>query len=173
MASEPLFDPKPMLGTLQKHDVSFIVVGLMAAVAQGSPVPTRDLDVTPSRELDNYERLAVALHALEAKLRLPDGRGVEFPIEPRFLAGNDAWTLITHAGVLDLVYTPAGTSGFDDLRRSAIELDLGTGTPVLVASLIDVIRMKEAAGRPKDEAVLPSLRQTLEVIREREAGRGR
>jgi len=28
--------------------------------------------------------------------------------------------------------------------------------------------MKEAAGRPKDEATLPALRQTLEVIRERE-----
>jgi hypothetical protein len=70
--------------------------------------------------------------------------------------------------VLNLVYAPAGTRGFDDLRRQAVELDLGTGNPVLVASLIDVIRMKEAAGRPKDEATLPALRQTLEVIREQE-----
>jgi hypothetical protein len=165
---EPVFDPLPVLRILQKREVVFIVVGVMAAVAQGSPVPTRDLDVTPSRAADNYERLAAALRDLDAKLRLPDGSGLEFPIEPRYLAGNDAWTLVTRAGVLDLVYEPAGTRGFDDLRRNAIELDLGTGTPALVASLIDVIRMKEASGRPKDEAALPALRQTLEEIRKRE-----
>ena len=167
MASEPLFDPKPILRALQEHEVEFIVVGVMAAVAQGSPVYTRDLDVTPSAAPDNYERLATALRSLDAKLRLPDGTGIDVPIDAKYLAGNTAWTLLTRSGVLDLVYLPAGTRGFDDLRRQAVELDLGTG-PVLVASLIDVIRMKEAAGRPKDEAALPALRQTLEVIRERE-----
>jgi hypothetical protein len=39
---------------------------------------------------------------------------------------------------------------------------------MLVASLPDVIRSKEAAGRPKDLAQLPALRQTLELVRERE-----
>jgi hypothetical protein len=140
----------------------------MAAVAQGSPVYTRDLDVTPSSTPDNYERMAAALRSLDAKLRLPDGTGIDFPIEAKYLAGNTAWTLLTRAGVLDLVYVPAGTRGFDDLRGQAMQLDLGTGKPVLVASLIDVIRMKEAAGRPKDQATLPALRQTLEVIRDRE-----
>jgi hypothetical protein len=166
--SEPPFDPKRIVQALQQHDVAFIVVGVMAAVAQGSPVYTRDLDVTPSSAPDNYERLAGALRALDARLQLPDGSGLEFPIEARYLAGNTAWTLLTRFGVLDLVYLPAGTRGFDDLRRQAVELDLGTGNPVLVASLIDVIRMKEAAGRPKDEATLPALRQTLEVVREQE-----
>jgi hypothetical protein len=173
MASEPSFDPRPILQALQDHDVDFIVVGVMAAVAQGSPVYTRDLDVTPSSAPDNYARLAEALRSIDAKLRLPDGEGLEFPIEAKFLAGNTAWTLLTRAGVLNLVYVPAGTRGYEDLRRNAVELDLGTGRPALVASLIDVIRMKEAAGRPKDQATLPALRQTLEVIREREAGSGR
>jgi hypothetical protein len=39
---------------------------------------------------------------------------------------------------------------------------------VLVASLEDIIRMKEAAGRPKDLGQLPALRQTLELRRERD-----
>lgn len=169
---EALFDPKPILQVLQKHDVVFVVVGVMAAVAQGSPVPTRDLDVTPSSDADNYERLAAALTDLEAKLRLPDGTGMDFPFESRNLRGNTAWTLLTRFGVLDLVFVPAGTRGFEDLRRDAVELDLGLAKPVLVASLVDVIRMKEAAGRVKDQVALPAIRQTLEVIRrqEREAG---
>ena len=169
--SEPLFDPKPILRVLQQHEVDFIVVGVIAAVAQGSPVPTRDLDVTPSPAADNYERLAAALTDLDAKLRLPDGTGLEFPIDARYLAGNTAWTLLTRFGVLDLVYVPAGTRGFEDLRRQAVLLDLGIEKPVLVASLMDVIRMKEAAGRLKDEAALPALRQTLEEVRKRE-GKG-
>lgn len=166
--SEPLFDPKPILRVLQQHDVEFIVVGLVAAIAQGSPIATRDLDVTPSPAAENYTRLATALTDLDAKLRLPDGTGLEFPIDARYLGGNTAWTLRTRFGVLDLVYVPAGTRGFEDLRRHAVLLDLGIEKPVLVASLIDVIRMKEASNRPKDEAALPALRQTLEEIRRRE-----
>ena len=166
--AEPVFDPRPMIEALQEHDVVFIVVGALAAVAQGSPVPTRDLDVTPSSAPENYERVAAALRDVDARLRLPDGTGLAFPIEPRYLAGNNSWTLLTRAGVLDLIYVPAGTSGFDDLRRSALEVDLGTKRPVLVAALTDVIRMKEAANRLKDQAALPALRQTLEEIRRRE-----
>jgi hypothetical protein len=166
--SEPLFDPKSILEALQKHDVIFVVVGVMAAVAQGSPVPTRDLDVTPSSDAENYERLAGALGELGAKLRLPDGTGIDFPIDPHYLAGTSAWTLLTRFGVLDLVFVPAGTRGFEDLRRHAVELDLGLDRPVLVASLVDVIRMKEAAGRVTDQATLPAIRQTLEVIRRQE-----
>jgi hypothetical protein len=166
--AERVFDPRPLLHRLQQHDVEFIVVGLIAAVAQGSPLPTRDLDVTPSPARENYERLARALRELDAKLRLPDGTGLDFPIEARYLASNESCELLTHFGVLDLVYVPAGTRGYDDLRRQAIDLDLGTGKPILVASLLDVIRMKEASARPKDRAALPALRQTLEVLRERE-----
>jgi hypothetical protein len=166
--SEPLFDPKPLLRVLQEHDVAFVVVGLVAAVAQGAPTPTLDLDVTPARTPENYARLAAALRELDARLRLPDGTGLEFPIDPAYLAGNTSWTLITRFGVLDLVFLPAGTRGYDDLRRHAVQVDLGGEKPVLVASLGDVIRMKEAASRPKDQAALPALRQTLEIIRRRE-----
>ena len=141
------------------------MVGAVAAIAQGYPLTTGDTDVTPRRERENYERLAAALIELHAKLRTPTGSG-EFPIEPRFLADIGAWTLDTDAGPLDLVFVPAGTRGYEDLRQDSIELDLGV--PVLVASLRDLIRMKEASNRPKDIAQLPALRATLERVRERE-----
>jgi hypothetical protein len=54
------------------------------------------------------------------------------------------------------------------LRRQAVSFDI-EGTPTPMAALIDLIRMKEAAGRPKDLAQLPALKQTLEVARERES----
>jgi len=50
-----------------------------------------------------------------------------------------------------------------------MRVDLGTIQlgPVLVASLADVIRSKEAANREKDRAQLPALRRTLEILHER------
>lgn len=158
-------DPTRAIDALRRHDVRFIVVGAVAAIAQGYPLTTGDTDVTPQRDPENYERLAAALIELNATLRTPTG-SVEFPIEAGFLADVDAWTLDTDAGALDLVFVPAGTRGYDDLRRDAIELDLGV--PVLVASLRDLIRMKEASNRPKDVAQLPALRATLERVRERQ-----
>ncbi len=160
-------DPIPLLEALQRHGVDFIVIGAAAAITQGSPLPTYDLDVTPARDPGNIDRIVAALVELDGKLRTPTAP-VSFPIDARMLAGADAWTLDTTSGPLDLVFVPAGTQGYDDLRRDALHVDLGTGTPVRVASLRDVIRMKEASNREKDRAQLPALRRTLEVIQRRE-----
>jgi hypothetical protein len=160
------FDPSGLIAALARHSVNFIVIGAVAAIAQGSPLPTEDLDITPEREPENLERLASALQELGAKLRIPRGEGVDFPIDAEFLGRMDVWTLTTDLGDLDIAFVPAGTRGYPDLIGDAAEVDLGA--PVLVASLRDVIRSKEAANRPKDQAQLPALRQTLEVIRERE-----
>jgi predicted nucleotidyltransferase len=157
-----------LLAVLHRHGVEFIVIGAFAAVAQGYPLPTQDVDITPSRDPVNLERLAAALSELRAELRLPGGTTHPFPIEPRYLGDSDSWTLATAAGDLDVHFRPGGTNGFDDLRRDAIEVTL-RGTPVRLASLRDVIRMKEATGREKDQAQLPALRRTLELRRRREA----
>ena len=164
---DPPYDAIAILSALQRHDVRFVLIGGVAASVHGSPLITEDIDVTPEAAPDNLDAIAAALIDLEAKLRTPQGP-VEFPIDPKMLGAGSAWTLSTGAGAFDLVFEPAGTRGYADLRKTAVEYDLGVGRPVLVASLIDLIRMKEAAHRPKDIAALPALRQTLEVIRERE-----
>jgi hypothetical protein len=84
------------------------------------------------------------------------------------LESADLWTLTTSAGDLDLCFTPAGTRGYDDLRREASRERLDKRLTVTVASLRDVIRSKEAAGRDKDLAQLSILRRTLELTRERD-----
>lgn len=167
-ATLPEFDPEPILVALNEHDVHYVVVGAIAAIAQGYPLNTGDLDLTPSRDPDNLERLASVLRELDARLRTPtDPEGVEFPIEARYLGSVDSWTLITRHGSLDLLFRPSGTHGYEDLRRDSIAIDLA-GKETRMAALVDIIRMKEAAGRPKDLAQLPALHQTLEIVRERE-----
>lgn len=159
------YDPVGMLRVLEKHGVEFVVIGGVAARLRGAPLLTQDVDVTPADGRPNLERLAAALVELEAKLRTatePDGVG--FPIEPGLLESATRWTLVTKFGDLDLVFSPAGTGGFTDLRRDADDLRIAVDPElrVQVASLADVIRSKEAAGREKDRAALPLLRRTLE-----------
>ena len=168
MADAAAFDPVALLGALNRHGVRFVVIGGIAALSQGSPLPTEDVDVTPEQNDENLDRLASALGDLDARLRTGAGDVVPLPQDSRLLAQAETWTLTTRYGDLDLVFSPPGTGGYDDLRRDAFEVDLGQNVHVRVASLADVIRSKEASNRPKDRAQLPALRQTLERIRARE-----
>ena len=161
-------DPLEIFRVLGRHGVEYVLIGAAAARVAGAPVVTEDIEVTPARDHANLERLAAALRELDARLRTPDPHGVPFPVEPEMLRTADVWTLATSAGDLDLAFVPAGTQGYDDLRREASRERLGRNLTVMVASLRDVIRSKEAAGRDKDLAQLPLLRRTLEQIRERE-----
>jgi len=162
------FEPGQILRALEAHHVRYVVIGAIAAIAAGAPILTTDLDVTPSHSRENLERLALALRDLDAKLRsasAPDG--VSFPIEAEMLASAESWTLTTRAGDVDLMFLPAGTQGYDDLRIGARRERIA-GVTVSVAALADVIRSKEAANREKDNMQLPILRRTLEQTRERE-----
>ena len=56
--------------------------------------------------------------------------------------------LMTSLGALDVLGEP-GTDGYRELAANAITLEV-EGLPMKVASLDDLIRMKEASRRPKD-----------------------
>ena len=69
--------------------------------------------------------------------------------------------LSTDIGWIDLLGTPSGTEGYEDLARTAEAFTL-FGYRVLVASIEDLIRMKRAAGRPKDLLLVEELGALLE-----------
>jgi hypothetical protein len=92
------------------------------------------------------------------------------PLDGRSFEQGTTWTFVTKSGYLDIALLPDGTRGYDDLRRSATKEQLTGTLTIMVAALADVIRSKEAAGREKDRAVLPILRQVLERSRKKERG---
>ena len=79
-----------------------------------------------------------------------------FSLDAKTLAAGDHFTFVTDLGDLDCLGIPAGTLGYDDLMKSAVDVDLD-GLVVAVASIDDLIRMKRAAGRPRDLAELEIL----------------
>lgn len=156
------FAPGEILRTLDRHGVRYVLIGGFAATIHGSPYVTTDIDITPDRAKDNLARLSAALRELNARIRVeghPDG--LPFDHSAGSLARVDLLNLTTDAGDLDLSFEPAGTGGYPDLRRNAVSVQV-LGTTVPVAALVDVIRSKEAAGRPKDLLTLPTLRRLQE-----------
>ena len=66
--------------------------------------------------------------------------------------------------MVDILGTPSGTTGFEDLDRSATDVDLGDGLVVGDSSLDDLMRMKRASGRTKDLLHLEHLAALREEI---------
>jgi hypothetical protein len=160
-AERGIFEPEPLLHVLNRHGVGYVVVGGLAAVAHGSPLPTEDVEITPTCDRANLDRLGNALHDV----------GVEFPCDGAFLAAQPTMlNLVSDLGDIDLTIAPTGfPRGYDDLIDDAIGVDLGDGVMTRIASLDDVISSKRAAGRDKDLAALPYLEALREEVERRDA----
>lgn len=164
------FDPAALLSALVDHDVDFVVIGGIAALAHGYDQATGDADATARPDADNLSRLVDALTDLSARLLVPvndrQQGAVDTTIDVRTFAALTSARFLTRFGVLDIVLRPDGVESYDTWRRSAIEVTLPGGAVVHVGSLDLVIRSKEAADRPKDRAALPRLRALATLIAE-------
>jgi hypothetical protein len=156
-------DPTTILRALADHEVRYVLIGGLAATLHGSPLATGDVDICPEDTPGNLGRLAGALGALDAAIHAGDGEAVPLPPDPDLLAAARLWNLSTPHGRLDVSFEPSGTGGYADLRRDAVTFVID-GVTVPTASLPDVIRSKEAAGRERDRLALPTLRRLLEEI---------
>ena len=157
------FQPETVIELFGRHKVEYVLIGGLAAITHGAPLVTQDIDVCYDRGADNLQRLADALREVHAELRGAEP-GLPFRLDALTLAKGDAFTFTTDAGWLDIMATPAGVAGYEELARTADVYEL-FGHRVLVASLDDLIAMKRAAGRPKDLLAveeLAALRDTIE-----------
>lgn len=85
--------------------------------------------------------------------------GLAFNHDAASFVGAKMFNLQCSLGAFDLAFEPAG-GGYDHLARRAQVVQL-RGVEVPVADLADIVASKELANRPKDQAVLPQLREAL------------
>jgi hypothetical protein len=149
-----------ILQVLNRHGVDFILVGGVAAILEGAPVSTFDLDVVVLPTGENRERLLSALVDLDARYLDPAGRHI-VPDLPK-LETMRLHRLVTKYGPLDVLKSIGNGLGYEDLSGET-EIYEVAGLSVRTLRLEMIIRSKEEANRDKDRAVLPILHQTLQM----------
>jgi len=149
-----------ILQTMAGRDVDYIVVGGVAAVLQGAPVATFDLDLVHSREPENLNRLLAALDFLEARYRTLGAETARPTYSHLVSPGHQL--LMTRWGPLDLLGTIGEAQGYSELLDRTVTLGAGQDLSVQVLDLSTLIQLKEQLANDKDRAILPILRRTLE-----------
>ncbi len=153
-------DFEGLLSALVRGGVEFILVGGVAARAHGAARLTQDVDVVYRRTPANLEKLASALAPLRPYLRGAPV-GLPFRLDVETLRHGLNFTLATSSGDLDLLGEVTGGGGYEALLPHSITLSL-FGLECRCLGLEQLIRVKRAAGRPRDlEAVAE-----LEALRE-------
>ena len=154
------FDPYAILAALERQRVSYVLIGGLARVIQGTDELTHGLDLAPSLRAENLRRLGLALDELDAKR--VDGKPIV--LEEATIREQPLIELESPSGELKVVPEPAGTrGGYDDLRRAASREPLGRGLRPSVASIGDLARMAGALGREHDLEPLRQLRLLAEL----------
>jgi predicted nucleotidyltransferase len=146
---EPGSEFAEILRRLNENNVRYVLIGGLAMMLHGSAHITQDIDIGYARDRENYEALADALRSMNARLRnVPPG--VPFFLDAHTFRNTQNLTLDTDLAPFDLLGHISGAEDFDELfaRSLLAEID---GVPVHIASLDDLILMKRAANRQKDQ----------------------
>ena len=148
-----------ILRLLNAAEVDYVIIGGVALAIHGSSKATFDLDVMYRRNREQAERItqALAQHA-------PRPRGFPDDLPYQWHAGTllnaTISTLRTDLGDLDLLAEADGSGGYDHLSSQAETYDIEDLT-IRVASLQDLLNMKRAANRPKDDVHIAELEDWL------------
>lgn len=150
-----------ILQLLEQHGVEYVVVGGVAAVLQGAPVTTFDIDALVKIDPANVDRLARVLAALDARYR--ENRSLR-PTRADLAAGGHL-LLITDSGPFDVLGFIGGRKRYEDVVERAMSMSVD-GLSIRVLSLDALIEDKKALGRDKD---LPVVRLLESVLRRRDS----
>jgi predicted nucleotidyltransferase len=140
-------DIEGLLRSLNAHSVRYVVIGATAFPVHGYARATLDVDLLIEPKADNAERTREALVAFGYDMSdvTIDELLTKKILIRQYTLGTDVHPFVK------------GVS-FDEVWERRVEDRIGE-TPTAFASLEDLIRMKQAAGRPKDLEDLRVLRK--------------
>ena len=139
---------RALLLALNARGVRYLVIGLGAAVLQGAPVSTQDIDLWFEHAGADAVRDAAAA---AGGFWIP-----AFGLQPPGLGGEGLERI-------DTVLTAHGLASFAAEYAGAVPMMID-GIPVKVLPLARVIASKRATNRPKDVAAMPALEATMRAL---------
>jgi predicted nucleotidyltransferase len=153
-----------ILTGLHDANIRFVVIGGVAAVANGSPRLTNDVDICFDRAPDNVEALARLLASWDAYPREVEP-GLPFLMDARTLRNGSVFTLRTREGFLDIFDSVDGVGDYGACLAASEWIEW---PPIRVRMLnIDaLISSKQVTGRKKDAEHVLELRMIRELRKE-------
>jgi hypothetical protein len=134
-----------VLRWLQANRIEFVLVGSVARAVRGDAAARGPVSVVPAPYGRNLERLARALWAAHARLRIesglasPDGaETAPVKLTAEKLMRGQRWTLRCGAHDLDIEGRPDGAPSYQELLYEAIRFKLTAEVSVEVASPEDI-----------------------------------
>jgi len=152
-------DIPSLIELLADAGVEFVIVGGMAAVVQGVPVTTFDLDIVHNRSEANTRKLLALLQTIHARYRgHPAEQRVELS-EAAFL-GKGHQLLHTDLGALDVLGAIEDGLEYEDLLAHSVEVKL-RGKTVRILTLEKLSDLKSRSTNEKDRLVFKLIAKTL------------
>ncbi len=158
---ETAADLSAIIEGLINADVKFILVGGLAAVVQGAPVTTIDVDIVHERSSENISKLFTFLKSINAIYRRPDNK----IINPRKkdISGMGHALFSTRLGPLDVLAFIEQKKTYEDLFEDTIQIEF-RGHIIHVLDIKTLIDLKKNSNEPKDKQRLPVLEETLRQL---------
>jgi predicted nucleotidyltransferase len=151
-----------ILNRLHDQHVEFVIVGGVAAAMHGGSRVTFDLDVVPNLTPASWSAAIEALWALGARPRIPGPlqriRDVEQVRRWQIEKGMLALNMRAPDGSTEVDLLVSESEQFAELRERAVRVTVNDRT-FFVASIDDLIAMKQRAGRPQDLLDIAELRR--------------
>jgi len=142
-----------ILNHLHDSHIDFVIVGGVAAALHGSSRVTFDLDIVPSMAPDSWSAIVELLWSLGARPRIPEPveriRDVEQVRRWQDEKGMLALNFRTPDGSTEVDLLVSESNRLDALRQRAVTVVVD-GRRFFVASIDDLVAMKQQAGRPQD-----------------------
>lgn len=130
--------------------------------AHGSAYITQDIDVGYARDMENIRLLSQALAGMHPRLRgFPEG--LPFVWDERTIRAATNMTLETDESPVDILGDIPGIESFEGLWSRSIVKEIYR-LSVHVASIPDLLAMKRAANRPKDQAHILELLELQKLL---------
>jgi hypothetical protein len=152
-----------ILEGLIETGVEFILVGGLAAVIQGAPVTTMDVDIVHRQSSENIAKLLAFLKSIDASHRRPDDKVIR-PKEGD-ISGKGHALFTTRLGPLDVLAVIEEGKAYEDLLEHTVEIEF-RGHTLRVLDLKMLVELKRVSTDPADKQRLPVLEETLRQLEE-------
>ncbi len=144
-----------IIDRLNEAGIRYVAIGGQAVRLHGLPRFSMDWDLwIPPRDMDNLERLNDALASwLDERVD---------PLGPK--GENFIQTFQTPLGIVQFHLAVPGMDSFEAAEMASVVLPMENGGHCRVLSLPDLLRTKEAAGRPQDLVDIEFIREKIRIL---------